>query len=518
MPHSTGEAGADAAPDGKLSKEIWVLAGVLTLGSIMAVLDTTIVNVALNTLSSDLDTDLNTVQWTVTGYFLAMGTVIPLVGWAVDRFGAKRLWLLSLLLFVLGSALSGMAWSIEALIGFRVLQGLGGGMILPLVQTILATAAGPQRMGRVMGLVMIPTLLGPVLGPVLGGWLVEDVDWRWIFFVNIPVGILAIFFAAWKLPRGEGRSEPARALDVRGLMLLPLGLVSLLYGFSRAGTEGFGDGPVLGFLLVGAVLTTAFVLSAVQRGERALVDVRLFRDRTFAASTTTIFLFSIGLYGVMLLLPLYYQVVRGEGALHAGLLLAPQGVGAMLAMPLAAILTDRIGPGRIVLTGAMLALAGTYVFTQVADDTSYTLLTLALVVRGFGLASTMAPTFTAAYATLSPASVPKASSTISSMQQLGGSVGSAVLSLTLSNRIEANMPDTPGGGSPTGEVGEIPPEVRERAGDFLATAFGQTFWVAFWLIVAILVPASLLPRKPLNKNAPPPPPAEHRTGKPATRS
>src|SRR5690348_11652278 len=198
------EAVADP-PSDKLDREILVLGLVIISGTIMAILDTTIVNVALDTLGRDFDASLSTIQWTVTGYLLALGTVIPLTGWAIDRFGAKRVWITSIVLFVLGSALSGASWNIESLIAFRVLQGLGGGLLMPTGMSILTMAAGPQRLGRVMSVVGIPMLLGPVLGPVIGGWLVEDVDWRWIFFVNVPVGALALSLAAWKIPGGPGR-------------------------------------------------------------------------------------------------------------------------------------------------------------------------------------------------------------------------------------------------------------------------------------------------------------------------
>ncbi|MFE0173488.1 DHA2 family efflux MFS transporter permease subunit [Streptomyces sp. NPDC059002] len=501
-----GTAAANELPkpasDERLGKEIWVLAGVVVLGSIMAVLDTTIVNVALSTLSEDLDTGLTTLQWVVTGYFLAMGMVIPLVGWAVERFGTKPLWLLSLTLFVLGSGLSGAAWSIESLIAFRVLQGLGGGMLMPLAQTILATAAGPQRMGRVMSIIGVPMLLGPVLGPVLGGWLV-GIDWRLIFYVNIPLGVLAVTAAVKWLPRTPGQQDGGSRLDTRGLALLSSGLVALLYGLSRAGAEGFGDGIALVALAAGALLVTVFAVAAGRRGADALIDVRLFANRTFGAASLTTFLFSIGLFGSMLLLPLFYQTAKGESALTAGLLLAPQGFGAALAMPVAGVLTDRLGAGRIVPAGVTLALAGTFLYTQVDPDTSYTLLAVSLMVRGFGLGATMAPALSSAYATLTKDAVPRASSTLTIVQQIGGSIGSAVLSVVLSSRINANLPAGAGGSGGGGGAGDLPDSVRERVEGPLATAFAETFWTAFGLVALIYLPAFFLPKKPLPKESPP---------------
>src|SRR6266536_5419246 len=205
-----------------LDPEILVLGGVVVIGTIMAILDATIVNVAIPTLGRDFHTSISTIQWVMTGYLLAFASVIPLTGWASERFGAKRLWIASLLLFMTGSALAGTAWSIETLIVFRVLQGLGGGLIMPVGQTILAQAAGPQRIGRVMSVVGVPMLLGPILGPVIGGLILSNASWRWIFYVNVPIVVLALFLAARLLDPDSGRADAGR-LDWRGFALLSPG-------------------------------------------------------------------------------------------------------------------------------------------------------------------------------------------------------------------------------------------------------------------------------------------------------
>src|SRR5690349_993639 len=219
-----------------MDRELRRLAAVVVLGTIMSILDTTIVNVAIETLGRDLHASLSSIQWVATGYLLALATVIPLTGWAMERFGGKRMWMISVTLFMAGSALCGLSWSVESLIVFRVLQGFGGGMILPIGQAILAQAAGPQRMGRVMSVIGVPTLLGPVLGPVIGGLIVDHFSWRWIFFVNLPVGAIALALAYRILPRAE-RVGNTR-LDVRGMLLLSPGLALLIYGLSQVGTAG----------------------------------------------------------------------------------------------------------------------------------------------------------------------------------------------------------------------------------------------------------------------------------------
>src|ERR1700742_4441866 len=186
---------------GALDRDLMLVASGVVLGAIMSILDVTVVNVAINTLAKEFKTTLPTIQWVATGYTLALATVIPLTGWAADRFGTKRLYMTSITLFVIGSMLSGLAWSSESLIFFRVLQGFGGGMIMPLGMTILTRAAGPQRVGRVMAIIGVPMLLGPIVGPILGGYLVDAASWRWIFFINVPIGLIALALSSRVLPR-----------------------------------------------------------------------------------------------------------------------------------------------------------------------------------------------------------------------------------------------------------------------------------------------------------------------------
>jgi len=469
--HNPTSAETSASPDtpsagAMLDHRIEALAGVVILGAVMTVLDATAVNVALHTLVTDLHTTLASVQWVLTGYLLMLALVVPLSGWATDRCGAKRLWMLSLALFVIGSALSGLSWSIGSLIVFRLLQGLGGGMIAPLAQTILARAAGPARMGRAMSALGVVSVLGPVIGPVLGGVLVQETSWRWIFFINIPIGALALLGAARVLPHLPGRrSEP---LDIPGLVLVSPGLVGVTYGLSQAGSHGgFATPVVYGPIGVGIVLLALFATHSWRRGPTALIDVRLFANRGFTAASVALFLIGMALFGALLLLPLYYQSVRGQGALSAGLLLAPQGLGVAAALPLAGRLTDRFGARVVVVPGILLMLAGALPYTQVSAHTSYVLLTAALVVRGFGMGLVMTPVTAAAYVLLPAEALARASSATTVIRQVGGSVGAALLAVILADKL---MHTTP------------------------AHAFGATFWVVFALTAVVLLPALFLPR------------------------
>src|SRR3954468_20531550 len=291
------------APQEGLDRTVLAVAGVVVLGAVMSILDTTVVNVAINTLARDFDTSLATIQWVATGYTLALATVIPLTRWAAHRFGTKRLYMTSIALFMGGSLLSGLAWSAESLIGFRVLQGLGGGMLMPLGMTILTRAAGPGRVGRVMSIIGVPMLLGPIFGPILGGWLVDDVSWRWIFFINLPIAIAALTLATRVLPRDT--PAPQHGFDAVGMVLLSPGLAAFIYGLAKSsGAGGFGSAEVLVPCIAGLVLLALFVRHAL-RVDEPLIDLGLFRNRTFAAASGMLVLFAIAVFGSMLLLPLY---------------------------------------------------------------------------------------------------------------------------------------------------------------------------------------------------------------------
>lgn len=481
------------SPSDKLSRELLLVASVVVLGAIMSILDVTVVNVAINTLSREFDSPLHTIQWVATGYTLALATVIPITGWAADRFGTKRLYMLSLGLFAAGSVLSGLAWSEHSLIFFRVLQGFGGGMLMPAGMTILTRAAGPQRVGRVMALIGVPMLLGPIIGPILGGFLVDTASWRWIFFINLPIGIVALVLAQRILPADV--PAPHHRLDWLGLVLLSPGLAAIIYGLAESSSAGgFSDPQVYVPVAAGAAALIAFVFHAL-RTHDALIDLRLFKDKVFSAASATLMLMVISVFGGMLLLPLYLQAVRGESAMDTGLLLAPQGLGAMLMMPIAGRLADSVGGKRIVPFG-LIAVGLTFAaLTQLEADTSYWYFGVVLFVMGMGMGATMMPTFSAAMQTLRRAAIARASTALNIIQQVGASIGTAVLSILLVNAIEKRIPAA--GEASGGAAATAPPEPVAR---LMAEAYGATFWWALALLVFALAVASIF--LPWNKPEP----------------
>jgi EmrB/QacA subfamily drug resistance transporter len=470
------------------------IAGVVILGTFMSILDTTIVNVAIKELSRSFHAPLATMQWISTGYMLALATVIPLTGWAADRFGTKRLYMGSIVLFLAGSALSGAAWSAGSLICFRVLQGLGGGMIMPAGMTILAHAAGPKRMGRVMGIVGVPMLLGPIVGPILGGWLVDDVSWRWIFFVNLPIGVLALFAAFRTLESDE--AKPHHALDWKGLLLLSPGLAIFVYGLAKTaaggGVDFIGSGGVA--IVTGLALVVGFVLHA--RGHKAaLIDVRMFARRAVGTPALTTFLFGTAFFGVALLMPLYFQTVRGESAFNAGMLLAVQGFGAMISMPLASRLTDRHGARKVVLTGLCLVAIGMFSLSQIGSYTPMWEIELALFINGLGMGSTMMPAMSAALGAVERHEVARVNSGLNTVQRVGGSIGTALLAVILSHQLAGIVPVAGEGETGLHIAHSLAPGAQAHIIPALGLAFGHTFMWSFGIVVVAIAAALFIPRK-----------------------
>jgi EmrB/QacA subfamily drug resistance transporter len=469
-----------AATSDKLDRGVLVIAGVVVLGAIMSILDITVVSVALQTFQREFDATAAQVAWTMTGYTLALAAVIPLTGWAADRFGTKRLYLIAIVLFALGSALCALATSLPMLVTFRVLQGLGGGMLMPLGMTILTRAAGPERIGRVMAVMGIPMLLGPIFGPILGGLLIDVASWHWIFLINVPIGVVAIVYAAKALPKDD--VQPSETFDWLGMVLLSPGLALFLFGISTIPETGtFFATKVVVPVVIGTLLIVAFVPWALNRRNiHPLIDLRLFQNRNMTIAVIAMSLFAISFFGAGLLFPLYFQQVRGEDALHAGLLLAPQGVGAMITMPLAGILADKMGPGKIVIAGISVTALGLAMFSTLTDTTSYGFLMFALFVMGLGMGGTMMPIMSAALATLREHTIARGSTLMNIVQQVAASIGTAVFTVLLTNGLLDKV-------TATTPPAEIPAAT--------ADVYGTVFLIGAALVALVLIPAFFLPRK-----------------------
>jgi EmrB/QacA subfamily drug resistance transporter len=453
----------------RLPPSLIPIIAVVMLGALMMQLDMTMTNIATRTLVRDFQSPLTTIQWVSTGYLLAMASTIPLAGWALERFGARTVWMTSIAVFLFGSVLCGLAWSPASLIGFRVLQGLGAGMVMPVGQAVLVQAAPPGKFGRVMAAMGVPAMVGPVLGPVLGGVLVTGLSWRWIFYINVPVCLASLALSGRSMP--SVIAPDRRRLDWLGLALLSPGCAAIVFGLAQTGRHnGFGDTDVLAPLVCGALLLAAFCCNAL-RVPHPLIDLRLFAKHGFASASASMFAFGFVLFGVVGALPLYYQLARGDSAEHAGLMLIPLGAGMGMSLLVAGRLADKVTPRTIALAGLAFTLAGTYVYTQLSQGVSDLLLGAAQVGSGIGIGATLVPIMSAAFRGLQPAAVPRASTSIRIMQQLGGSFGSAALFIITSHQL-ASHPHTAAG---------------------MAAAFSATFWWVLAFAGALLIPFLFLP-------------------------
>jgi EmrB/QacA subfamily drug resistance transporter len=471
MNSSTSPPALPATSAPRLEPHVKRVAIVVILGAFMSVLDTTIVNVALHDLSSDLSTSLSGIQWVITGYLLSLAAVIPVTGWAVRRYSARRLYLIALVVFTGGSALCGLAQTSQELIAFRVIQGVGGGMLTPIGQMILVKAAGPRNMAKVMSIVGVPIVLAPVIGPTLGGLLLQTAGWQWIFEVNVPVGILALVLAFRLLPRDEAGTEEAGRLDFIGLVLAAAGVVGLTYGLSESETSGSVVSPsVLVPVLTGLALIGLFVLRSL-RIERPLLDLSLFRNAAFRAASVVTFCLGAALFGAMILIPLYFQTVLGDSALKTGLLLIPQGIGGGLGMAASGRMTNRLGAGRTSLVGGLTMAVATIPFVLVTATTPYALIGAAMIVRGVGVGLAIMPAMTAAFSVLTREQINDATPQLTVLQRVGGSLGTALIAVILQHNL-------------TGA----------RTASAAAAGFGHTYWWVMGVTLVGMVPTLVLAR------------------------
>jgi len=462
---------------GKLEYK-WIVGIVFVFGLFMDLLDMTIVNVAIPQLARDFETGTSTIQWVVTGYLLSLAVFIPVSGWLGDRFGTKRIFMTALFVFTSASFLCGISWSVESLIAFRVLQGVGGGMLTPVGTAMLFRAFPPHERAKGAAILTIPMVVAPASGPVLGGYLVEYHDWPWIFFINIPVGVVGFLFAGFFL-REERQPEPGR-LDVPGFLLGSSGLASLVYALSQAGTKGFDDREVVAFGAAGLALLVAFAVVELRAAE-PMIDIRLFTNRLFAASNTVQIVGQSGLMGALFLLPLLLQAEMGMSPLESGLATFPQAIGVVTMIQFAGRVYPRVGPRRLMMAGMGGATLTTLAMLLVDLGTSEWWIRLIMLCRGWSFALVLVSLQTATFATISPRDMGRASAIFNSGRQVAASLGVAVLASVLDNRLAAH--DTRLGPPPVGN----PVAALD--------AFHEAFFVAAALTVVGILAALLVSDK-----------------------
>jgi EmrB/QacA subfamily drug resistance transporter len=394
------------------------------VGTFMVMLDQTVVNIALPKITTVFGVGVHETQLVVTSYMLALAIIMPATGYLSDTFGTKRLYLITMALFTGGSLLCGMAWNNTSLVAFRIIQGLGGGMMSPLGMTMLFQVVPPARRNTIMGFFGLPLMLAPVLGPTLGGYLVEYIDWRVIFTLNVPIGLIGIFLGFTLLR--ETPHIPGLKFDLRGFVLSAVGFSAILLGFSDAATDGWTSPSIIGRFSLGLLALGAWVWVELT-DEHPLLDLRLFKIGTFTWSALISFVLTVGMFGGMLVLPLFLQNLRGLGAAESGLILMTQVLPMTVAMPLVGRLVDRFGPRPIILLGLPLLAYTTWLMGSLDLTTSDNQIRFWLAARGCAMGMVMMPSMTAGLNAVPLPQMSRASAMSNVMRQVFGAFGTAIV-------------------------------------------------------------------------------------------
>jgi EmrB/QacA subfamily drug resistance transporter len=433
--HETGEMAAVGArrTTGRVGYK-WVVAVVFVCGVFIDILDTTIVNVALPKLGRQFHAGTASIEWIVLGYLLSLAVWIPASGWLGDRLGTRRVFLFALAMFTLASALCGQAHSLGELVAFRILQGIGGGMLVPVGTAMLLRAFPPIERAKASTVLMVPAVLAPALGPVLGGWLVTEVSWRWIFYVNLPVGALAFTVGFFYLR--EERQGRAGRFDLPGFLLSGGGLALALFALSQGPQQGWWSAPVVLTGALGIVLFALLVVVETQVAEPMLA-LRLLRERMFRNANVVLTLTFSSFIGVLFLMPLYLQTVRGFTPLQSALATLPQALGLIVSSQLVGRIYHRVGPRRLIVFGMLGMAAVTAPLAFVGLDTDLWGIRAIMFARGVGMAFAFVPLQAGMYANITPADTGRATAIYSTQRQVAAALGVATLGTVLVSRVHA---------------------------------------------------------------------------------
>ncbi|KRF11089.1 MDR family MFS transporter [Paenibacillus sp. Soil787] len=461
----------EAEPEFKITSILVPLIAIIS-GIFMVILDTTAMNVALSKLVIDFKTDLPTIQWTVTGYMLATAAVIPLAGWLSDRFGAKNVFLTSVVLFTVASVLCATPNNAEWLIVFRILQGLGGGFVMPVAMAYVFRLSPPNKIGQVMGMLGVPILLAPAIGPILSGWLVEYHSWHWIFLINLPVGIFSFIFGLWKLP-AVARKKVA-GFDLPGMIIGPIAFASLSYGITQ-GAESWTSDKTLWGIIIGAVALIAFIIVEL-KSKLPLLELRVFRSVDFSFGIFVQWVLQFCLFGAIFLLPQFLQQARGYGAFDTGMTLFPQALASAVMMPIGGYLFDKIGVRWLVVVGLSLVSGAIFQYSHVNLTTEGHDLILPLIMAGSGMGLMMMPLNSHLIKKAPHDLVSRVTSLTSAMQQVINSFAVATLVTILSSHVNSSI-------AAKNILINSPADKQKAMLAVAPDAFGQTFHVMLFIAI-----------------------------------
>lgn len=455
----------------------WLPLAVTTVGSFMSILDSTIVNIALPSILKDFGASLQSGQLVITSYLMALAVVIPISGFLGERIGMKRLYMFTLAFFTVGSALCGLAWNVQSLVFFRVLQGLGGGMLQPLGMALVFTMITPLERPHFIALLGIPALLAPMFGPTVGGYLVEYSSWRMVFLINVPIGVIDIVFAYFLLKETPIRTNTK--LDARGFALAAVAFPSLLLGLTM-GTEHGWSLPVIGLLFVGASTLTAFVFVELRHHD-PMLRLSLFGDPMFRLAIFIQWIGFFSLFGLNYLTPLFLQRAHGLGAAEAGRVLLPTGIVAFITMNAAGKLYHRLGPRPLVLSGMIVLALTTAAWSRIDQDTSLYLIMVAIGGRGLGLGLFAQTVQIVAYNAVPDGQLSRATSLVNVGQRIDGALATAVLTTVLIISLHAS--GAPAGSSISDGTAPVPLMVRAFQAAFLVMTILSVIGIALSFFV-----------------------------------
>jgi EmrB/QacA subfamily drug resistance transporter len=488
----------------------------LLIAVFMAVLDSSIVNVSLPRMMQVFGVNTDEIQWVVTAYALVVGTIIPITGYLTERFGYKRIFMIALFLFTLGSLLCGLAWSNPVMVLFRIVQAIGGGALMPVVQALIFRMFPREKRGQAMGIFGIAIMFAPAIGPTLSGYITEYLNWRLIFFINVPIGVVVLFLAAAAMREMEHYTE--QKFDFWGFVTSTAGFSTLLYGIGNAADKGWSDPEVMAFIGFGAVCLLFFILIEWNKKE-PMLRIQVVKHGVFSLTQVVLSIASVILFVPLFLFPIFLENIMGLSAVQTGLLLLPQALVTGLMMPIAGRLYDRIGARWLAVAGFAVTAFSMYLTTSLDVNTPFSTIILWLVLRGLGISLVMMPITTAGLNAVPNELVNQATALSSTIRQVAMSFGTAWATLLYSHRIAfhaAANADQLNVFSPTGQMvfsqiqqlfmtmGQPMAEARQSAIGYLAgqirihsmvQGMSDVFYVTVWLAVAALILALFIAEK-----------------------
>jgi DHA2 family multidrug resistance protein len=446
------------------TRSLGLIAFTVMLPTLIEIIDTSIVNVSLDHIRGSLSAGYDEATWTITAYLVSNAIVIPMAAWFARLIGRKNYQIASIALFTFSSFMCGSAWSLSSLVFFRILQGMGGGGLVPISQSILLESFPREKHGQAMAIFGMGAMLGPIVGPLLGGWITDTLSWRWIFYINIPIGIIAIIMNIIVIQDPPYMQRQKMKIDYLGLLFLSVGLGALQFMLDKGENDDWFGSRLITIMAILAVVSLVLLVINEHFSERPIVNLKIFKDRTFTSGATVMFFVFLNLFGSIVLLPIFLQMMMGYTSFYAGLVLGPGGIATMIAMPFAGRLVAKTDPKRILVVGISICSLSTYMMSRFTLETDFWTFVWPRVVMGLGMGLTFIPLTTMTLSHIPKEHMTEATSLYNLLRNMGGSVGIAFTTTMLSRRAQFHQSRLVEHLSPLDPSYQI---YRERIGEIL---------------------------------------------------